>query len=69
MYVYTGLAAGCCIAGCVVWMLFRKLNDAEDDMNYIENDVTADMDSPADPEAVETKRDSKHEGETVQTKH
>jgi POT family proton-dependent oligopeptide transporter len=69
MYVYTGLAAGCFTAGCVVWMLFRKLNDAEDDMNYIENDVTADLDSPADPEAVEIGKDSKHGGETVQTKN
>jgi POT family proton-dependent oligopeptide transporter len=41
MYVYTGLAAGCFLAGCVIWVLFRKLNELEDDMNFIEGDVDA----------------------------
>lgn len=41
MWVYVGLAIGCALAGCVVWLIFHRLNDKEDEMNYIEHDVLA----------------------------
>lgn len=39
LWVYVGLTCGSFVAGCVVWVLFHKLNDKEDEMNYIEEDV------------------------------
>lgn len=39
LWVYTGLAAGCFVAGCIVWAIFHKLNDKEEEMNYMEEDV------------------------------
>ena len=39
LYMYTGLAAGAFICGCLIWILFHKYNDAEESMNYIEGDI------------------------------
>jgi POT family proton-dependent oligopeptide transporter len=39
MYVYAGLAVGSFLCGCLIWVLFGKLNETEESMNYIEGDV------------------------------
>lgn len=63
-WVYTGLAAGSFLAGCVIWLIFHKLNDQEDAMNYIESDVdnaryqNTDSDSGESGEAMKTETKS-----------
>lgn len=39
LYVYVGLAVGSFLCGCLIWVLFGKLNETEESMNYIEGDV------------------------------
>lgn len=36
LWMYTGLAASCFVAGCLFWMFYRKLNYTEDAMNELE---------------------------------
>lgn len=50
MWVYVGLTIGSFVAGCIVWILFHKLNDREDEMNYIEHDVVVRPDNNTEGE-------------------
>lgn len=36
VWMYMGLAVACVVAGAVFWVLYRHLNDAEDDMNELD---------------------------------
>jgi POT family proton-dependent oligopeptide transporter len=41
-WLFAGLAIASFIAGCLIWILFHHLNDAEDEMNQLDNDVDKD---------------------------
>lgn len=36
LWMYTGLAVATFVAGCLFWILFRRLNDSEESMNELE---------------------------------
>lgn len=40
LWMYVGLAIGSFLCGCLIWILFGKYNKTEEEMNYIEGDVT-----------------------------
>lgn len=39
LWMYVGITVACFICGCLVWIFFHKLNDKEEEMNFIEHDV------------------------------
>jgi POT family proton-dependent oligopeptide transporter len=38
-WMYVGLCVGAFLCGCLIWVLFHKLNETEESMNYIEGDI------------------------------
>ena len=39
-WMFVGLAVAAFLAGCLIWILFHHLNDAEDKMNELDQDLT-----------------------------
>ncbi|CAN6637023.1 peptide transporter Ptr2p [Trichomonascus vanleenenianus] len=43
LWLYTGLACATFICGCIIWILFRHLNEMEEALNEIDADYTAEL--------------------------
>lgn len=48
MWMFAGIGIACFLCGCLVWILFRHLNDQEEKLNYMEKDVVVHPGSEAD---------------------
>ncbi|ODV81508.1 PTR2-domain-containing protein [Suhomyces tanzawaensis NRRL Y-17324] len=49
VWTYTGLAVSCFLGGCLFWVIFRKYNDVEEELNKLEY---ADEDEVAQPNTM-----------------